>query len=215
VLTYQKESKESVLARLEEHRAADEIVQGLYWASKGSGRGCAVGCLTHNPTGGHRAFPKLWGIPVQLAYLIDNLFEALPLEEAKAWPQRIMSAIPVGADLSGVWDRWALWMLVDPQHGVARVSGASRGAVEAMGALFQRAVDGDEPPEEEWARTAEAARAAGAARAAWAAGAAWAAWAAWAARAAWAAEAAEAAWAAEAATAQEQCDELVRLVSSV
>ena len=218
MLTYQKETKESVLARLEEHRELDEIVQGLYWVGNGSWKGCAVGCLTHDPKGGHSAFPELWGIPVQLAYLIDGLFEALPLEEAKAWPQRIMSAIPVGADLSGVWDRWALWMLVDPEYGVARVARTSRGVVEAMGALFQRAVDGDEPSEEEWR---EAAGAAEAARVAWAAEAAWAAWAvrraAWAAEAAWAAraaEAAEAAWAAEAAeaaTVQAQCDELVRL----
>lgn len=194
--------KKATLAQLRAHRAADQIVKGSYWSD---GKGCAVGCLTHSPDGGHDQFPDRWGIPVQVAYLVDQLFELLPVEVAVEWPVRFMSAVPVGADLSGVWDRWCVWML----SGLV-VDGVD-GSVVVMRDLFVRAVAGDEPSVEEWSRAAWAAEAAWAARAAEAARAAWAARAA---RAAWAEGAAEAAWAAGAAWAAEACDELVRLVKS-
>jgi hypothetical protein len=225
--------KRKTLAQLRAHRKLDQIVQGTYWREEnGDSRGCAVGCLTHHPRGGHDQFPDRWGVPVQIAYLMDYIFEALPVDKAKDWPVRIMSAIPVGKDLSGVYDRWCVWVL----RRLVVLAGVSAPVVEVMASLFERAVEGDEPTNMEWAqaaeaaraaqaawaaraaRAAEAARAARAAEAAWAAGAAraaeaaeaaraaraaQAAWAAWAAGAARAAEAAEAAWAARAARAAE------------
>src|SRR5438309_9192702 len=99
--------KRATLKQLRQHRKLDQIVRGYgYWSSNGKPKGCAVGCLTHDPAGGHALFPARWGVPVQLAYLIDHLFESLPLEDAPDWPLRIMGAIPVGADLSRIYDRW-------------------------------------------------------------------------------------------------------------
>lgn len=179
--------KRATLKQLREHRALDQIVQGTYWTGNGEGKGCAVGCLTHSPNGGHEQFPDRWGVPEQLAYLIDQIFESLSPDEAVEWPVRIMSAIPVGADLSRVWDRFAHWMLIR----LLPIAGQAHAEVEAMALLFERAAGGDEPDASDWQ---EAARAA------------WAAWAAAAARAAWAASRQK--WGHDAA------DELVRLVKA-
>ncbi|MHB1777979.1 MAG: hypothetical protein ACYCU7_18630 [Acidimicrobiales bacterium] len=215
--------KTRTVAEMQAHADADQIIQGQYWEG---GKGCAVGCMTHDQAGGHKRYPVRWGIPVVLAYLEDELFELSPQAEARKWPVRFLSAIPVGADLTGVWDRWCVWMLTDPTWGVANVADPD-GVVSAMGVLFARRVAGEQPTKDEWAdaawaawaaRAAEAARGAWAAEAAWDAEAARGAWAAraaargawaardaeaargaWAARAAWDAEAARGAWAAEAA----------------
>jgi hypothetical protein len=96
--------KASVLAEMAEHRAADVLVQGVYWEN---GRGCAVGCLTNDPAGGHAQYPVRWGIPEKLAWLEDGIFENLPLEDALVWPERFLAAIEPGADLSGVYAEWA------------------------------------------------------------------------------------------------------------
>jgi len=163
--------KARVLAGLEAHRAADEIVQGVYWEN---GRGCAVGCVLHDlnprrPASDHTRFEDELGIPEQLAWLIDGIFEALPAEHAKDWPLRVMAAIPVGADLSGVWDRFASWML----HDLADAGHDPDGVVSRMAGLFDRAISGDEPGESEWHRAADAAADARVFRAAWAAWDAW------------------------------------------
>ena len=88
--------KASMLAQLDQHAKADEIIQGTYWEN---GKGCAVGCLTHCPDGGHKLFPELFGLPEWFAHLIDKIFEGLPAEQAKAWPQRVIAAIPADAVL--------------------------------------------------------------------------------------------------------------------
>jgi hypothetical protein len=228
-------TKEQTLAQLKAHAEADEIVQGKYWQDH---KGCAVGCLTHLPDGGHHLFPDMFGVPVSFARLIDSLFEGLEPEEAKKWPLRIMSAIPVGKDLEPGIDRFILWTLRDLEP----IAGTSLKVVRDMGDLYERRINGDEPSAAQWreaaraaeeawaardawdtawdtwdARVAWVARAAGAAGAAWAAraagaaGAAGEAWAAGAAGEAWAAGAAGEAWAARFAYYRRACDELVRL----
>ena len=94
------------LARL--GREADEFVHGLYYKENGGREFCAVGCLTHDPEGGHHLYPERWGIPEWLAHLEDGIFEGLPIEKAKLWPERFLSAIPVGADFDGLADRLAI-----------------------------------------------------------------------------------------------------------
>ena len=88
--------KAGMLGQLQQHYEADEIIQGRYWEY---GKGCAVGCLTHDPEGGHGKFPELFGLPEQFAYLIDAVFEGLPLDVAKEWPLRVIEAVPAGAVL--------------------------------------------------------------------------------------------------------------------
>lgn len=164
MLAYHNEPalKERTVAEMKLHREADQIVQGTYWSD---GRGCAVGCLTKDPTGGHEKYPTLWGIPEQLAYLEDTLFESLSVEASKDWPVRFLEAIPVGADLSRAWDKWQAWCLRD----LLSIAGESALVVEIMAVLFERASVGDEPSDAEWNKAARAAWAARAARAAWAA----------------------------------------------
>src|ERR1700730_14931270 len=106
--------KETYLARVRAHAAADELVKGRYW---GDGKGCAIGCTIHGDD--HTEYEIELGIPVQIAHLEDCIFEALPNGEAKAWPARFLEAIPVGADLSGVWPEFAAWMMDDPTFGIA------------------------------------------------------------------------------------------------
>ena len=113
MLTFQQgETKAQVLKRLEEHRKADRIVQGQYWEYvrwRRGWSGCAVGCLTESRrTPGHQRFPKLWGIPTRLAYICEDIFEGLPREEAAQWPERFISAIPEGVDLSEVVEQFQL-----------------------------------------------------------------------------------------------------------
>ena len=207
--------KTRMLAEIEEHRKADQIVPGLYgnYLAKHF-IGCAVGCALHSlnritqdakPTDMHERFPSELGIPTNVAWAMDHIFERLPKDRAQTWPGEVMAAIPVGADLSQVIDKAVLWTLrhdletpIDYPEGIARH--------EQLIALYERRLAGDEPPDSEWqaveqsawdawdatfALAAWAARAARAARAAWDARAARAAWDA---RAAWAARAARAAW---------------------
>jgi hypothetical protein len=105
--------KEKYLARVRAHRLADEIIHGSYWTGS---KGCAVGCTIHSPN--HSAYAIDLGIPQVLARLEDSIFEGLPNDLSMLWPERFLSAITPGADLSLVWPKWAVWMLTDSQWGV-------------------------------------------------------------------------------------------------
>jgi hypothetical protein len=223
--------KTRVLTGLAAHAAADELVQGVYFEQRVDDdkvRACSIGCTLHDlnpqlPANDHTRFVGELGIPEQIAHLIDAIFEAQPDDKAAAaWSQQIMAAIPVGADLTGVWDRYALWML----DGLVAEGRDPDGVVSNMAGLFRRAVDGNQLTKREWDQAAWAARDAWDAwdaRAARNAGDAWdAAWAARAARAARDARDARNArnagdvgdaWAARAALAAESTDQLVKLVS--
>ena len=100
--------KSDILATLAAHRAADEIVKGQYWQD---GKGCAVGCTIKS--GNHMAYESQFGIPVVLAQIEDRIFEGLPNDKAMLWPERFMSAINVGADLSLVGWKFQWWLLTD------------------------------------------------------------------------------------------------------
>lgn len=190
--------KEKYLARIRAHVAADELIHGTGWKN---GKGCAVGCTLNAYD--HAAYETELGIPIALAYLEDNLFEAMRNGESKTWPERFLQGIQVGADLEMVWPRFALWLMEE----VSKVAGGSKEVVEAVRELYREWIEtGVKPSLGRWeaARSeAEAARAA-----AWAA--AWAAWAAEAAAAA--AEAAEAARA-SALSPQAQSIKLLELLS--
>lgn len=102
--------KDAVLAKLRDYAAAGVIVKGRYWHN---GRGCAVGCLTRDPNGGHASYERLFGIPEMLARLEDFLFEALPLNESRVWPLRFMDAIKPGSDLNRVGWQFLHWLILD------------------------------------------------------------------------------------------------------
>jgi hypothetical protein len=100
--------KTDILAQLARHRVADEIVKGRYWED---GKGCAVGCTLHS--GNHAEYETRFGIPQMLARLEDCIFEGLPVEDARQWPERFMGAIQPGADLSRVGWQFLHWLLTD------------------------------------------------------------------------------------------------------
>ena len=70
--------KERYVARVKAHIAADEVIQGAYWEC---GRGCAIGCIIHSSE--HIRYEMELGIPRQIAYLQDRIFENLPLSRSK------------------------------------------------------------------------------------------------------------------------------------
>lgn len=109
------------LRKAEFHEWTDAFEKGLYW-DQAERRGCAVGCWSHDPFGGHADLAKAMGVPEELLRLADGLFEALPGEEYKHWPRRFAAAIEPGADLGSVWAQLLQWMLFDPAWGLAALS---------------------------------------------------------------------------------------------
>lgn len=121
--------KEKYLARVRAHKEADEIVhQWIEWKDGWD----AIGCTVHSDD--HKAYETELGIPEVLAHLEDRIFDGLPFDHlAMLWPERFLSAIRVGADLSRVWPQFAVWFLTDPQHGVIRFSNAvTRPAIQRV-----------------------------------------------------------------------------------
>jgi hypothetical protein len=100
--------KAAILAQLEAHARADELVKGQYWED---GKGCAVGCTIHSAD--YAEYETRFGIPQMLARLEDAIFEGLPSGKAKKWPIAFMSAIEPGTDLSLVGWKFLHWMLTD------------------------------------------------------------------------------------------------------
>lgn len=94
--------KAAALQRLREHRRLDEIVQGGgYWRD---GRGCHLGCLVHRNSAGlggepHSSVERLFGIPVEVAFWLELVFENLPRNRCANWVVESAEAIPIGADL--------------------------------------------------------------------------------------------------------------------
>src|ERR1700712_6064339 len=96
------------LARVVGDGEADEITKGQYWDE---GKGCSVGCTV--PGGAHEAFERELGVPRMLAWLEDVIFEGLPNRLAKTWPERFLSSIAPGRDLSPVGWRFLHWLLTE------------------------------------------------------------------------------------------------------
>jgi hypothetical protein len=92
---------------VEAHLAADALVAGHYWFSRPNavgGKGCFIGCLTHSedPSLAHERF----GLTVPLMRIAENIFEALPQEDGRAFFAALPDAVEAnGKDLSRV--HWA------------------------------------------------------------------------------------------------------------
>jgi hypothetical protein len=114
-------SKLHYLRKAEFHEWTDSFEKGLYW-DPSQRRGCAVGCWSHDPYGGHGALAKAMGVPEELLRLADGIFEALPEDEFRHWPHRFAAAIEPGADLGSVWALFLQWLLFDATWGLAALS---------------------------------------------------------------------------------------------
>ena len=162
--------KDQYLGRVKAHRKADEIIHGTYWED---GKGCAVGCTIHS--GNHAEYETQLGIPRILARLEDGIFESLSNGLAQKWPERFLSAIEPGADLSEVWPKFAVWMLVDKKWGVLQFAKTARSkkAIQDVADAYKSVIkDKTLRPDWETLRAAAAAAAYAAAAAAYAAAAA-------------------------------------------
>ena len=186
------------------HVAADSIVQGTYWDS-GNESGCFIGCLakSDDPTINEATY----GLPVMVQRIAENIFEALPADEAKAFFAALPDAVACdGKDLTKV----AWQFLAAELRSLTKQPAEIQAVIDSVIAGMDLLASGQEWPEA--ARAADAARAAGSA-----AGFAAARAAVWAASdAAWAAirAADAAAWAAaNAAVRLRQRDLLLRLIA--
>jgi hypothetical protein len=113
-----QEIKDQRIAQVRAHRLADQLVKGHYWED---GKGCAVGCTIHGSD--HFAYETELGIPVELAYLEDRIFEGLSNGKAMMWPERFLASIPVGVDLRAthINKRFVLALITDEKRGIMRL----------------------------------------------------------------------------------------------
>ena len=82
------------------HVAADSIVQGTYWDSENK-RGCFIGCLAKNADPGINEVT--YGLPRMVQRIAENIFEALPANDAKTFFAALPDAVSCdGKDLSKV-----------------------------------------------------------------------------------------------------------------
>jgi hypothetical protein len=82
------------------HVAADSIVQGIYWDTENN-KGCFIGCLakSDDPVTNEVTY----GLPKMVQLIAEDIFEALPIEEAKAFFAALPAAVSCdGKDLSRV-----------------------------------------------------------------------------------------------------------------
>jgi hypothetical protein len=133
---------DEIRARIAAHRDVDEIVQSMGWDGH---HGCAIGCSMNRYS--HVEYSRVLGIPLMVAYLVDELHEGLSLELALDWPGRVAAALRPGADTTHVWTRFVIWIL---REECPSVTG------EGVAALYERRLAGDEPQQEKWTQ-AEAA----------------------------------------------------------
>ena len=106
-------SKARLLNSLREHARMDRVIQGYYWLIKGwdpawprgggvSVGGCFMGCCLHDFSPGFesskREYERVFGIPQNLVFEAESVFEGLPISEAKSFPVRLIEAIPEGAE---------------------------------------------------------------------------------------------------------------------
>jgi hypothetical protein len=154
--------KAETLAEFRQHIEADELIAGTYGQTyDGKWRGCAVGCLTGNNN--HELYPSLYGIPEQLAYLHDAVFEGLSRTDAKngqEWSYRFLDVIPEGADLSRIFSQLVVWCFED--YGLLNLypDNQHKPALVQVVTLHKRVIAGETVTETEWQDAAYAADAA-------------------------------------------------------
>ncbi len=107
--------KEQTVARMYQHRRLDDFIFGDYQRRDPAGaegyKGCAVGCTLQvkfdsdgypiDPEDGwHEEMQKQYGIPTEVAQMIDEMFEDCPDRQTAAdFAVDVVEAIPVGGHL--------------------------------------------------------------------------------------------------------------------
>jgi hypothetical protein len=154
-----KKLKRRLLEEVTWHREHDHLAKGSYGTGVGDAwKGCAVGCSIaslnklrgeEHDTADHAHFESV-GVPRQLAFLVDYLFENLPMEDAQQWPERFWTAIRPGADLEMVHIRFIHWLLVDALGPNKQERIEECTLLNACAALYGRWLGGDKPTNQEF-----------------------------------------------------------------
>ena len=116
MITFNQKTKDKYIKRVKAHQKADEIIKGIYWQD---GKGCAVGCTIEGSD--HLKYESELGIPEEIAYLEDTIFENLPNKIAKEFPLKFLQAVPVNADLSHVIAKFVIWQFEDEKVGLKNI----------------------------------------------------------------------------------------------
>jgi hypothetical protein len=88
----------TLTAEVQAHITADAVIQGEYWDGS---KGCFIGCLAHSSDA--TVLQERFGLPLSLVKICENIFEALPAADAKAFFAAIPAAVGRdGKDLSRV-----------------------------------------------------------------------------------------------------------------
>ena len=125
------------------HVEADAVKQGQYWDGA---RGCFMGCLAHSPDAA--ALGAMYGLPLPLVRICENIFEGLPADEAKAFFAAIPDAAGRdGKDLTRV--HWAF--LASELRALPEVDAATQSVVDPVIAGMDLLASGGE-----WSRDAAA-----------------------------------------------------------
>ena len=124
---------EMVRAQVAAHTKADEIIQGAYWEN---GKGCFIGCIAHSDSA--LTVRDLTGFPIALTRVAEGIFEGLPNDIAKGFPERIVSAPRIGANLDLVLWKFLHWCVSDTleKYGTKEVK---EGCNKAISMLSDRA----------------------------------------------------------------------------
>ena len=93
--------KEKTITDMKADIKAELLVKGHYWNGT---NGCFVGCVIRGYS--HADFEVKLGIPRILARLADRLFDGVTYDESKKFAINFLEAIPVGVDLTSVWDKF-------------------------------------------------------------------------------------------------------------
>ncbi len=137
--------KREYLNRLRSRREAGRLVRGTGLGGHG---GCAIGCTIDAYD--HQRYQKELGVPLALVYLKELLFERLPADRAMEWPERFLSAIEPGSDLSAVPHQFVRWLLADPSRGVISYTTREMSdVIRAVASFHEAAANGETPPLEQ------------------------------------------------------------------
>lgn len=110
--------RSEAILRLEEHLRMDQIEQAENYFNMFTGRGCAVGCTLHTPSGNHEEYEIQLGYPIVLGFLIDHIFEGLSPADAPAFALRSLKDVPFGVELAPRVNAFFYTLLTDPEWGI-------------------------------------------------------------------------------------------------
>jgi len=105
----------NLVLEVKAHVEADALTRGKYWDGS---KGCFIGCLTHSQD--PKPAIERFGLPESLLRIAENIFEALPEYEGKAFFAALPDAVGCdGKDLTRVhWRFLALELRTLPQQDV-------------------------------------------------------------------------------------------------